>query len=254
MHAALACAVLLFGMVGSAEAGVNVWTRHSPPGPLQSVSVVPGTPSTLYACITFDYSVLFRSTDGGATWDDIRGYLPALGVVAADPSQPMTVYAGAHHYHAPGEPRMFKSIEGGVTWRAASTGLESMDVVHVATIAIDPLTPSTVYAGTTQGVFRSIDGGATWNPANAGLPIFVALALAIDPIMPSTIYAGGAEAYLLRLFKSTDGGDTWDSADTGLPSDQAIRGLVIDTFTRSTIYAATRAGVFKSTDAGSTWN
>ena len=60
---------------------------------------------------------------------------------------------------------------------------------NVHALAIDPITPSTLYAGTGGGVFKSTDAGATWSAANTGLTNAVD-ALAIDPVTPSTLYAG----------------------------------------------------------------
>jgi hypothetical protein len=42
--------------------------------------------------------------------------------------------------------------------------------IYVEALAIDPLTPSTIYAGAENGVLKSMDGGGTWNEANIGLP------------------------------------------------------------------------------------
>ena len=58
-------------------------------------------------------------------------------------------------------------------------------------LAINPLTPSTLYAGTWGGgVFRSTDSGATWTAVNTGLTNQSVYALAINPLTPSTLYAG----------------------------------------------------------------
>ncbi len=131
-------------------------------------------------------------------------------------------------------------------------------------LAIDPTTPSTLYAGTYgAGVLKSVDSGGTWVPANTGLPnppdLYVN-ALAIDPTTPSTIYAG-ASGY--GVFKSVDSGVTWAAVNTGLTSGN-VSTLAIDPTTPSTIYAGTfptffhgqppiGGGVFKSTDSGATW-
>ena len=58
-------------------------------------------------------------------------------------------------------------------------------------LAIDPATPSTLYAGTDGGgVFKSTNGGAAWSAVNIGLTNTYVDALAIDPATPSTLYAG----------------------------------------------------------------
>src|ERR1700693_5099748 len=83
-----------------------------------------------------------------------------------DPSHPATVYAGT----AVG---VFKSDDGGASWRDASSGMPSF---RVQTIVIDPTTPSTLYAGTltpdgvdSVGIIKSTDGAAGWGATNEGV-------------------------------------------------------------------------------------
>src|SRR5438445_13664732 len=89
---------------------------------------------------------------------------------------------------------------------------------NIAALAIDPLTPTTLYAGTCdRGLFKSTDGGASWTAT--GLTNISVSALAIDPKTPTTLYAGAvtvdcATGALLPpveagVFKSTDGGASW---------------------------------------------
>jgi photosystem II stability/assembly factor-like uncharacterized protein len=121
---------------------------------------------------------------------------------------------------------------------------------HVLALAIDPIAPRTLYAGThatypghfAGGVYKSTDAGATWS--GAGLTLSLVYALAIDPNTPTTLYT--ATGY---LYKSTDAGATW--SDTGLTT--SVSTLAIDPCTPTTLYAG-GDGVFKSTDAGTTWN
>ena len=60
----------------------------------------------------------------------------------------------------------------------------------VQALAIDPVTPTTLYAGTDGGVFKSTNGGGNWNAVNTGLSDTYVAALAIDPSTPTTLYAG----------------------------------------------------------------
>jgi photosystem II stability/assembly factor-like uncharacterized protein len=84
-------------------------------------------------------------------------------------------------------------------------------------LAIDPVTPTTVYAGTAYGgAFKSTDGGENWYPVNSGLSSTAEIrALTIDPLVPTTLYAG-AWGHGGGVFKSTNGGEGWSPKNTGL--------------------------------------
>src|SRR5262252_5575965 len=61
----------------------------------------------------------------------------------------------------------------------------------IGILAIDPVDPSTLYAGTPNGgVFKSVDSGLTWTPMSTGLTSPFLSALVIDPLKPATLYAG----------------------------------------------------------------
>src|SRR6059036_3991564 len=79
-------------------------------------------------------------------------------------------------------------------------------------LAIDPQTPSTVYAGTGVGVFKSKDGGTSWS--NSGLNGFVVSGLVMDPRNPTTLYAltQDQDYSAAQVFKTTDGGASWNEA------------------------------------------
>lgn len=113
----------------------------------------------------------------------------------------------------------------------------------VTTLAIDPATPTTLYAGTSRGVFKSTDGGATWSATT--LPASVS-SLAIDPLTPTTIYT--------NAYKSADGGATWNKLAQPGP---AATVLILDPNNPSTLYAGGGGfmvpTMFRSTDGGASW-
>lgn len=137
---------------------------------------------------------------------------------------------------------MFESTDGGASWSATNIGLAA---THVATLATDPTTPATIYAGTSDGsggVFKSTDGGGSWTLASSGLPntypiSFGATSLVIDPSTPTTLYVGGNGVYggVPGVFKSTNGGGSWSAANTGL-SPLFVNALAIDPATPTTLY------------------
>lgn len=240
-----------------ANAEIDVWTHKFQEG-VRGLSVVSGG-ETLYASTaSIDNSDVFRSTDGGNTWDRVASRRPPIHVLAADPTTPRVVFAGTSPYNNIAS-RLFKSIDGGDTW--AGVGLYGVNVI---VLTFDPFTPSTIYAGTDRGVFRSTDSGETWNSVYEGWPALEVSAISVDPVAPHIVYVGGlynVGGFHGVVLKTADGGDTWDSANTGLPVDppvSVVAALVIDPLVTSTLYAATggpfSAGIFKSIDAGGTWS
>lgn len=123
---------------------------------------------------------------------------------------------------------------------------------EILTMAIDPATPTTLYAGINiKGVIKSTNGGGDWKTMNNGLTELTVSALAIDPQTPNTLYAG---TFSHNVFRSVDGGENWVAANTGL-IDSHVAALVIDPLAPSTIYAgAWSEGIIKSTDGGWSWS
>jgi photosystem II stability/assembly factor-like uncharacterized protein len=138
--------------------------------------------------------------------------------------------------------QLIKSTDGGLSWNPV--GLTG---VGVLTLAIDPLTPTTLYAGTNSGVYKSTDGGSSWN-TSGGLVGRVS-SLAIDPLTPTTLYAGALDA----IQKSTNGGASWSA--TALTGVGDVLSLALDPLTPATLYAGTSyGGVLKTTNSGVNWN
>ena len=144
---------------------------------------------------------MFKTTDAGEHWETIMdaGQNGVFPVVAIDPVTPTTLYAVASlsglafdacSYVSFPKPcsassTVFKSVDGGVHRAAVPVG-EGL----VNTLAIDPLVPATLYAGTSGGgVLKSIDGGMHWGAINTGLTDLAVNTLAIDPTW-NTVYAG----------------------------------------------------------------
>src|ERR1700738_3507840 len=93
----------------------------------------------------------------------VAAALPSLGVARADVSRSVVsdvFYAGA----ADG---LFRSIDGGGTWRAAADGLPAG--VYISALAVAPSNPNVVYVGVwDSGLYVSRNAGSTWQPANGG--------------------------------------------------------------------------------------
>ena len=164
-------------------------------------------PATVYAAV----GGVLKTTNGGASWDFGVIDDQYVTVLAIDPSGSGLLFAGSSPFPAGSRPQLFKSANGGVTWDPAVAGLGQ---AGIRAIAFDPLTPSTIYVGTTGGVYKSTNSGASWNPSGAGLTTLEITALAIDRLAPTTIYAGTNGQ---GMFRSQDGGAIWAPLNVGLP-------------------------------------
>jgi uncharacterized protein (TIGR03437 family) len=130
-------------------------------------------------------------------------------------------------------------------------------------MAIDPVNPTTIYAGSRAGIFKSTDGGASWRLSGR---IFTG-ALTIDSANPNILYAGvviegGCYFSDRRLFKSTDGGANWsDSISPPINGCDHIYSLVLSPTEANTLYVANYENAFgdtwtpliKSNNGGASW-
>jgi photosystem II stability/assembly factor-like uncharacterized protein len=232
------------GIYHSTDRGDH-WTAVSsglPSGFVSCLAIDPRTPSTLYAGIRG--SGVFRSTDNGNHWTAANAGLASqddVWALAVDPAIPSILYAGGY------EASVLRSTDAGDHWVVVDTEPpgHSPDC-----LAIDPQTPTTVYAGWDTGVWRSTDAGDNWQAASTGLPADDVYCLAINPQTPTTLYAGTWH----DVYRSTDSGDHWQAVSTGIVTGSGVHCLVIDPQSPTTVYAGTRGGrAFRSTDSGDHW-
>jgi photosystem II stability/assembly factor-like uncharacterized protein len=228
----------------AAAATQNVWTSHGPEGgTITAIAVDPQKPTTLYAGTLVGGAL--KSIDGGESWQPVNNGLADLTIRRGSPASP----------------------------RSPTIDHSALERLHVVALAIDPLTPTTVYASTASGdVFRSTNGGGNWSALNAGRTIRYAHSLIVDPRTPTTLYMSGPPVDWQPgqpglppwtgggVLKSTDEGKSWHAVNTGLPTTMVrgetiplIPSLAIDPQTPSTLYAATEAGLFMTTDGGNNW-
>jgi hypothetical protein len=156
-----------------------------------------------------------RSMDGGATWTAAAGDIAkaALAGILVAPNSPGTLYAfgeipGGYYSIPPAMPRLYTSIDRGVTWTQLQGGLAGVPPGFVSSMVIDPAT-SALYVVAGGDVQKSVDGGLTWSviyqPPDLINNELGNLGLA--PGQPSTLYAVHAGVVLA----STDGGATWQT-------------------------------------------
>ncbi|MGZ3429279.1 MAG: WD40/YVTN/BNR-like repeat-containing protein [Polyangia bacterium] len=115
--------------------------------------------------------------------------------------------------------------------------------MKIVGLALDPMTPATLYAATAdQGVDKSSDAGATWSAASSGLQSMNTTAIALAPSQPATLYVTTDKG----VHQSLDGGATWAPYNAGLGASE-VNALAVDPTDPLSAFAATwDGGVYKN--------
>lgn len=225
---------------------------------------------------------LWKTTDGGVTWQNVTDdqiTSSSVGAVAVAPSNPDIVYIGTGESEirgniAPGD-GVYKSTDAGKTW--THIGLENTQ--NISKIRVNPTNPDIVFvaafghhsaANEDRGIFRTTDGGKTWQKVLYRDPKTGGIEVVFDPNNSNVLYAALWEAfrntYMMSsggpgsgLFKTTDGGDHWTeiSRNPGLPKGVLGKiGVDVSRADSNRLFAQIEAedgGTFMSDDAGATW-
>ena len=219
---------------------------------------------------------IYRSLDGGATWDRVLYKDENTGgsAVVLDPSNPQVVYAGLWEARlGPWEDRneyngtgggLFKSTDGGTTWQRLSAGLPA-NLAQI-NLSVAPSRPQRLYAtvGTSEsgdyssaaglGVFRSDDAGESWTRITTDPRPALRIGggdLAIprvDPTNPDVVYVAS-----IVTMKSSDGGRTWLSL-RGAPGGDDYQNLWINPSDPHIIALVGDQGAVITVNGGQTWS
>jgi photosystem II stability/assembly factor-like uncharacterized protein len=238
-------------------------------------------PDTVFAGV--EDAALFKSTDGGATWTELSGlrthdtgpsWQPGAGgmcvhTILIDP-------ADADRLHvAISAAGVFRSDDGGSTWRPANRGLRSegipdasAEVGHcVHRIARHATRPDVLFMQKHWDVMRSDDGGGSWREVSGNLPSDFGFPIVVHAHEPETVYVvpitSDSEHYppegKLRVYRSRTGGDEWEPLTQGLPQTNCYVNVLrdamsVDTLDPCGIYFGTTGGqVYASPDGGDSW-
>jgi photosystem II stability/assembly factor-like uncharacterized protein len=155
-------------------------------------------------------------------------------------------------YAATSDRGIFASADGGATWTASSSGIQSTRVQALAVAGSPPVLYAGLGSATEYPLVRSADGGATWVPSGSGIGTSYLDTIVVDKKTPTTLYAGISDSTF--FYKTTDGGDHWSSMNLGTTPASIIWTIAVDPTNSSNVYAATNNGVYISSDGGSTWS
>jgi photosystem II stability/assembly factor-like uncharacterized protein len=238
-------------------------------------------PDTVYAGI--EDAALFRSIDGGQTWNELSGlrghgtgaqWQPGAGgmclhTIILDPANRDRIVVAISAAGA------FRSDDGGATWKPINQGLHSQyipdptaEVGHcVHHIAMHPAKSNVLFMQKHWDVMRSDDAGDSWHEISGNLPTDFGFVIDVHAHEPETIYVvpikSDSEHFppdgKLRVYRSRTGGNEWEALTNGLPqSDCYVNvlrdAMAVDSLDSCGVYFGTTGGqVYASADAGDTW-
>jgi photosystem II stability/assembly factor-like uncharacterized protein len=193
---------------------------------------------------------LYRSSDGGASWQEMTAWA-GLGVIVALAISPN--YAEDGTVLVATAAGIFRSHDRGMSWQAASFGLLDLDLLCVA-CSPDFADSEVAWAGTALGgFFRSRNAGRAWRESGTGLPESAINCLAVSPafVEDRTLFVGTETA---GVFRSTDAGTTWRPVGPEL-AGQCVNCLSISPYfsDNQTILSGTTEAIFRSEDGGEHW-
>ncbi|GAB1642691.1 WD40/YVTN/BNR-like repeat-containing protein [Krasilnikovia sp. MM14-A1259] len=251
----------------------RIW-QIAPAGPAEPGVVYAGTQP----------SALFRSTDGGQTYELVRPlwdhpHRPqwgagfggqAIHTILPHPTDPQRVLI------AMSTGGVYRSADGGASWSASNSGIKAYffpdpwpefgQCVHK--VARDAADPDRLYAQNHHGVYRSTDDGASWQSIADTLPSDFGFPIVAHPSRPEVAWnfplTSDRERHPVdlrcRVFRTTDAGDTWQPFERGLPEGPfypvVLRdAMSVDDGDPAGVYFGTRSGeVFASPDEGESWS
>ena len=214
---------------------------------------------------------VYRSLDGGKHWENLG--LKAsehIAKILVDPRNSQVVFVASQGplWKEGGDRGLFKTLDGGKTWKAVLT----VDAhTGVTDVVMDPRNPDVLYAATYQrrrhvwgmvdggpgaGIHKSTDGGQTWTRLKEGLPKedLGKIGLAIPMGEPDTVYATIEAANKAGgFFRSLDGGQTWERRNEQVSgSAQYYQELICDPKDPKRVYSMD-TWMQVTEDGGKTW-
>ncbi|MCZ6520711.1 MAG: hypothetical protein O6848_04380 [Bacteroidetes bacterium] len=256
------------GLYKSTDGGLN-WTNvgFEKSEHISSIEINPLNTSEMYVGVLgalwsdSEERGVYKSSDGGATWDQILYIGPGTGCsdVIMDPNDPNTLYASMWDFRRTGwsfssggpNSALYKSTDGGKSWNKIHSGFPSGDLGRIA-IAVAPSNSQILYSvieseeDKDKGLYRSDNGGASWNHLNNdfGLVVrpFYFSRITVDPKNPDVVAKAGVFGSISR-----DGGKTFRNLG---PEHPDIHDIVFDINNSDRMYIGTDGGVYRSYDGG----
>jgi len=217
----------LIALRANRKAGPSNWTTLGPTsviprdinsgfrlgvGRVDCIEFHPTDPNTFW--IGAPCGGIWKTTDGGNTWDVLTYDLPNLGVsdIVVDPSDPDIIYmaTGDRDAFCVNTFGVLKSTDGGLSWDTTGLNFNLNELRNVNKLLMNPMNFAVLLAATSVGIYRSDDAGTTWNKVSIGVHF---KDMAYHPNDTSVVFATTFSFNgVARIYISTDGGMNFEPA------------------------------------------
>ena len=204
------------------------------------------TSGTYYAGISADTSEtsgLYRSSNEGATWEQVAGLRnKEVWSLAVWHENGEVMAAGTRD-------GVYLSIDSGQNWKHISPA-GNEELAPVVSLAFDPKHSETIYAGTPHLPWKTSDGGANWHPIHDGmLDDSDVFSINVDSADPERVFASACSG----IYRSDNAAGSWKKMKGA--ADASYRTYIIrqNPSNRNLVYAGTTFGLQRSTDGGVDW-
>jgi photosystem II stability/assembly factor-like uncharacterized protein len=213
---------------------------------LHVIAVAQGQPSEWFLAVTpgaRGETGLYRSNSAGESWNPVEFFrdktVYSLAIFARNTE---IVAAGAND-------GVYLTADRGATWRRISPQ-SNPDLQSITSLAFDPESSSTIYAGTGHLPWKTADAGKTWTSAHQGMiddsDVF---SIEVDPTEHGHVYASACSG----IYATHNGGTVWAKL-FGIPrTSRRTYAIRQDPSDPKIVVAATSQGFWRSADRGATW-
>ncbi len=264
------------------------------------VVVDPADPDTAYVAalgplyMAGEERGLYKTVDGGKRWERVLALGEELGIadVVLDPARPTTLYAASYdrrrhawNFADEGDSAIYKSIDGGTSWRRLAGGLPKGKLGRIG-LALWPQDPTHLFAcidnqnlaaaeppkPVKEGekpaeksaepappqpiggeIWASVDGGKSWQKRNekpvSGYPAYYYGQIRVDPRDEQQLWLLG-----IVVFVSKDGGKTWSEGEVARSLHSDHHALWFDPNLAGRLLLGNDGGLAQTYDAGATWD